>query len=327
MRKWLFLLLINLIYAYSDLELERLWSSLSDLNCPSLEDYQSIERYLHEGERPYFDVLHRSILTLPESLKGTGHWRLSLMRNLKLVGPSGEMPIFEVHKINVTERTQDRCILLFGSYNRLYADKARSIVAELKECGYSGHVLLRLGGFPNTPNGGIKICHVPYSFKVAFLREAQILGYKQVLWLDTAMHPLTDLEMIFAEIKKRGYFFTWVGTLKENAPFHLEEASSALNLPMHLHSQVPHIASALLGLNMENSLAVEFLDDWYGETEKTYPNITWFPEELSLAATAWRLGCQPYSWFGDIACSESEVFELFQLQQRPNLQFYLDGKR
>jgi len=327
MRTLLFLLLIRVGFSYSDSELEQLWASLMDINHPCLEDYQAIERYLKEGKRPYLDLLRQSTAEMPDNLKGTCYWRMSLMQNLKLIGSDGEMPLFEIHDVNLTEATEKRCILLFASYNRLYPEKARNILGELKECGYSGRILFRIGGFPNEAHGGIKIAHVPYAFKVAFLKEAQLLGFKEILWLDTAMHPLTDLEGIFAEIERTGYFFTWVSTLKQNAPFHIEETSRFLNIPIELHDRVPHIASAIIGLHMENSQAVDFLNSWYAETEKIYPNLNWFPEELSLAAVAWRLQCTPYCWFGQITCNENELFELFQLQQRPTLQFYLDGRR
>lgn len=324
MRILLFLLFARLVYSYSDPELEQLWSSISDVTHPTLEDYQSIERYLKEGGRPYLDVLRNSLSSLPQNTQARCTLRLESIQNFQLLGPNNEMPVFEIHDMNIADETDRRCILIFGSYNGIYADKARNILAELKECGYSGHVLIQIGGFPNLANGGIKICHVPYAFKVAILREAQLLGYKHLLWLDTALHPLTDLEMIFNAIEKRGYFLTDTGPLRDNYPLNLAEASEALNAPLELHDEIPHIMATLIGLNMDNPQATQLLDDWYAATEMLTPNLSWYPEELSLSIIAWRSECKPYSWFGSITCKE---YEFFQLNQKPNLQFFLDEIR
>jgi len=60
----------------------------------------------------------------------------------------------------------------------------RNLLSELGKCGYRGHLLLRIGGFPNVEKGGLKICHVPYAFKVAALLEARNLGFEEIFgWI------------------------------------------------------------------------------------------------------------------------------------------------
>lgn len=323
MKFWLWFLLLSSSFAYTDPELEELWVSISSYTMPTIEDYQRIEIYLSQGKRPYLDLLRKSSMELPEFWQGTCHWRLSLMQGFQLIGSNGELPVFEIHKLG----NEKRCILIFASYNRNYANKARQLLEEIKDCGYQGDVLLRIGGFPDLPNGGLKLCYIPYAFKVAFLSEARSLGYEEVLWLDTAMHPLTDLSEIFDLIEGKGVYFTTVGSLKENHPLHLKETSEYMGVAYELHDQIPHIASAIIGLDFQNPEANRFLNRWLEETKKVYPNLNWFPEELCLSIVAWELGCSPHSWLGSITCNENEVFELFQLNQRPGLQFYLDGRR
>lgn len=275
------------------------------------------------------DVLRHSFLQLAEHPKRFCARRLDIIQNIKWVGPNNELPVFEVHDLHVTEETKDRCILLYGSHNGPYSSKVRTLLEELEQCGYSGHVLLRIGGFPNVSAGGLKLCHIPYSFKVAFLREATLLGYKKILWLDTALHPLTDLEGIFSQIEKRGYYFTETGMLSRNHEYHLEEASLSLDIPLQLHNQIPHISAALIGLNMDCPEVVQFLDSWYEVTERLTPNINWLPEELSLSVMAWRSNFAPSASFSNIICHQVNVFSLYfllQPEQRrfPDLQFYLD---
>lgn len=306
------LLVVQSLFSFHDEELEKLWSSITDINHPTVEEYQAIEQYLREGERPYLAPFG-------------DHDRVQRIRGLQLIGPNNELPLFEQHSLNVTQETEGRCILIYASYNGIYPDKARNLLTELGTCGYSGHVLIRIGGFPDLEQGGLKLCHVPYAFKVAFLKEAQRLGYKEVLWLDTALHPLTDLELIFKTIKEKGYFFTNVGLLSDNRSTHLSSAAQELGIAAEQYHSIPHISSSIIGLNLLNGRAVRLLKSWHEAAEKVYPFITCWPEELSLSIIAWRLQCKPYGWFGNNVCAAHEL-NMPDVRQRP-LQFYIDPIR
>ncbi len=309
------------LFGYEDDELSRLWKSIPDINHPTWEDYKAIDDYLQFGERPYLFPFYES-LEKGELNPSVYQRRLELIRNYRLLGSNGEEPIFEMHRFS--SNASDRCILLYGSQNGIYPEKTRTLFTELKERGYKGDILLRIGGFPNTEQGGLKICHVPYSFKAAFLKEAQRLGYKKVLWLDTAIHPLTDLDAIFEEIEEKGFFLTYVGTLADNAPSHLQAAADALDLDPLFYTHIKHLSSSIMGLNFTNPNANALLDLWIEYIERALPNATWFPEELSLAAAAWRSGCIPTWPFAEVVCAQEE---LDQIYSRFNLQFFLDSLR
>lgn len=305
-----------LFASFGDPEFERVLSMVGDLNHPTLQEYRRIEQYLVSGKRPYLDLLRRSDSF--EIYRG----RMKSIANFRLLGPGNEPPIFEHHLIN--EPDSLRCILLYSSSNGVYPKKARKLLEEIKNSGYSGHVLLRIGGFPNTPNGGLKICDVPYSFKVAFLQEAKLLGFDNVLWIDLAIHPLGGFDTAFSEIEQNGYFFTTVGTLADNALSHLPQAAAALSVFSDHYDRIPHLSSSMIGMNMNHPKAALLLENWYSATEKGFPCMTWWPEELSLSVAAWRLGCLPTAPLGDFVCGESEQF---QLENRPAVEFYLDAKR
>jgi len=81
----------------------------------------------------------------------------------------------------------------------------------------------------------------------------------------------------------------------------------------------------MIGLNMKHPKAVQLLENWFVEAENVYPFITCWPEELSLSVIAWRLGCQPYGWFGNTVCGEHEL-HMPQVRMRP-LEFYIDARR
>ncbi len=308
---------------YLDDELKALWASIPDLERPTMEDYKAIDGYLELGKRPYLKPLYDSLEEMEPAIRSSYERRLHLIRNFKLVGEE-KWPLFEKHCLQTEDGDLDRCVLLYGSQNGIYPEKTWMLLNELKKCGYRGHVFLRIGGFPNTPNGGLKICQVPYSFKAAFLKEAQLLGYKNVLWLDTALHPLTNLDSVFDEIESNGYFLTCVGTLEDNAFSHLPAASEALQLDPLFYPQIKHLSSSLIGLNFSNENSASLLNLWLETIEQAFPNSTWFPEELSLAAAAWRTGCLPHWSFGDVVCAQNE---LDQIYNRFDLQFFLDTIR
>lgn len=236
--KIILILLASLIYGYTDPELEKLWHSIPDIYHPRVEDFQRIENYIQNGKRPYLDPLRNAEKDAPKKI------RLNRICNFKFLGLNNEMPIFEIYHLNESEETKNRCIITFGSHNgkeRPYAEYPRKLVQELERIGYSGHALIRIGGFPNLEQGGLKLAHIPYAFKVAFFQEAKALGYKEILWIDSEIHPLRDLEMIFAEIKKTGYFFISPGTLQTNASYFPKETTDQLHIPQAFFSHIHHL--------------------------------------------------------------------------------------
>ena len=315
MRLLLLLLLIPLAsYAFEDKELDSLWSSIKDITQPTLEEWLTIEKYLKEGERSYLKPLEQL-------------GRTSRIRGLKLVGPNNEMPTFEKVHLHPRKSTiHKRCILLYGSYNGIYPNKVRRLLAELDQIGYSGDVLVHIGGFPNMSHGGLKLCFVPYAFKVAFFKEAQHLGYEQALWLDTALHPLVNPEMIFSSIEKSGYFFTTMGYMSQTASSLYPEAAIELGVTQDFFSSIPHISSAIVGFNLKKPKVLKLLDEWLDATYRVYPCITQGWEETSLSILAWRFGFKPQSWVGNYICQEFELDDPLVRKRYP-LPFYIDSQR
>ncbi len=294
----------------SEKTLNELWSSLSDLNCPSLEDYQKIETYLREG-RNY--------------LLSYNCARRDRILNFRLLGPNGEMPLFERRQLGTPEEKSNRCILIYASYNGIYPEKGVTLLHELEQCGYQGDVLLQIGGFPNTENGGLTLCHVPYAFKAAFLDHARLLGYEEVLWIDTSFHPLTSFELFFSEIRKRGYFLCSAGSLEENRHCASEIANEALQISFDVYPKIPHIWAGFIGLNMKHPAALQLLENWISDLRKVAPCMSDFQEELSLSVVAWRLKIKPFFQVGTILCLESEKDYL--PAQKPTIQAYMDSRR
>lgn len=198
-----FVLAVRSVFSYVDEELLDLWASLSNIYEPTLSDYRLIESYLQFGKRPYLENLPETSWT---NIGDEVNLRVQIMRDFRLVGLNGEMPVFEKHDLNVTEETKDRCILVFGSYNSPYPQKVYHILQELKECGYSGTVMIRIGGYPNLSHEGLKSSPFHGRWKLEFFKEARRMGYKKIIHLDTHVHPMCDLSDVFKVMNERGGF-------------------------------------------------------------------------------------------------------------------------
>lgn len=258
MRFFFFFAFALSLYSYTDEELESLWCSISDLKNPTLNDYRLIETYLQYGKRPYLDhLLESSWDNVGDELKV----RLNIMRAFKLVGPNGEMPIFEKHVLNPSPKTKDRCILIYGSYNNSYPQSIYQILEELKEQGYSGTVMIRIGGYPNLAEGGLKSSPFFGRWKTEFFKEALGMGYKKIIHFDSHVHPLSDLSFIFQIMEKNGVFCLghgpWLNVNKNFIQF-----AGYLNIPLSQVEKVNFISGYVLGLNFSDPQIVRFFNEW-----------------------------------------------------------------
>ena len=254
---FVFLLAVRSVFSYIDEELLDLWASIENIYEPTLNDYRLIETYLKYGKRPYLENLPE---TTWENIGDEVNFRVKIIRDFKLVGPNGEMPIFEKHDLNVTEETKDRCILVFGSYNSPYPQKASHILQELKECGYSGSVMIRIGGYPNLSHEGLKSSPFHGRWKLEFFKEARRMGYKKIIHLDTNVHPMCDLSAVFEVMEEKGGFFydhgPWLDINKNFMDF-----APYLNIPREKMAEIHFISGWALGLNFDNKQVVRLFDE------------------------------------------------------------------
>lgn len=288
-------------------------STFKDINAPTVDELVLFEEFLKHGDRPYM----KPIESCPRrNCKG-----------IKFVGENGEKPIRELFAVNTNLADKKRCIIVFGSYNYPYPEKVRLLVDELKECGYKGHLLMRIGGFPNMQNGGIKLAHVPYSWKVTGLQELRSMGYKEILWLDSAIHPLNNLEPIFKVIRRKGFFLTCSG-FSIQYPYslgeHLPSTLKVLEVTDEELKKIPHLSGGILGMNTTNPKINKFLDDCVKETMKVTPCINLiYPEELMMSVVAYRNNIGPTINLSDITFTKDNYHKDLRYQKC----FFLDENR
>lgn len=280
-----FLCVTTCVNAYIDEELLDLWSSVSDVYNPTFDDYTLIESYLKYGERPYLE-------NLPEVSWGNIpkyeiKLRTQIMRDFKLLGPNGEMPIFEVHHLNVTEETRDRCILVYGSYNDPYPKNAFRILEELQKWGYSGTVMIRIGGFPNMVAEGIKSSPFHGRWKVEFFKEALRMGYRKIVHLDTHATPLNDLSALFDTLERTGCFYIDCGPwLRINENF--AQFAEPLMIPTDEVENVRFIIGCVVGLNFSNPKISRLFQEWDDRMQKIDEFYCIGVDEMSFMSLAWK---------------------------------------
>ncbi|NNM42782.1 MAG: hypothetical protein HKM07_00370 [Chlamydiae bacterium] len=279
-------------------EVERVFSKIKDLRSPTLEEYKQIQEFLRYGKREYLAPFYLPIKG--ENKTGIGRAR----RVIQLVSDQDEMPVFEINRL-VANKQNKNCILLYSSYDPMYAKRIDVLRTELRQKGFQGDILIRKGGYPYMNKEGIKLCHIPYSWKVAFFKEAIELGYKNILWIDLSLYPLKNLQEIFTLLEQKGHLCLSGGV---NLDFgykyghHLDGAIHSLKISNAHLAQIPHITTTIVGFNADNPKSMKVISEWFEETKRVEPCMTLYPEELALSVVAWRNGLTPLMKHGLIVC-------------------------
>ncbi len=202
----------------------------------------------------------------------------------------GLIPRWKLEKIG---KGSDRCIVSYvpfagdewGRTVNNYALYIETIVEALKATGFNGYFYYMIGGFPNPTGKEMQYAAVPNSAKIFMMLEAQRLGFKKVLWIDSSLMPLRSPSSFFVWIETRDYFLRgWL------APTN----ASSFILPstrIILHSMTgvdvlntPYIDTRIFGLKMDTPLAQKFIKDYYQMVELGTPFLSCFPEDFVLSA-------------------------------------------
>lgn len=223
------------------------YQELSSLTQPTLDDFYKIQEYLTYGER--------SIIRHLNDYEPNA-------RNFKLIGTApDEQPQYGDIAVNCDPSERENCIVVYASFNKNYPRGLKRLVEFVKNSDFRGHILYRLGGWPDVEGGSLDLAHVPYAFKVSFLKEAQAKGYKRAFWLDTAILPVVSLNALFEMIKKEGYFC--MGNSHNIGPYMSEYALKAFNLTLEEANEIPSCSAGITGLDFTTEIGRTILEKWY----------------------------------------------------------------
>jgi len=272
-------------------EEKALYDSIENIYSPTITEYKRIEDFLHNGPRPYLAWLN--IFNEP-SYKETCRYDLRA-KNIRIVSPyRGD---YELKKVfyKTDENDKDFCIVTYGSISE--DNQRRNQIERLKKklhkVGFKGHLLYRNGGWPDLDGGSLKLIHVPYAFKVCMIKEARSLGYKKILWLDTSIVPMNNLEKVKKSIENTGYFFTHLTGLnlyrytskKLTDYYDLNEEDDKFN--------IKPIAGGMVGINFNTEAGSYLFDAWYDSAIALDPWLTSRPDQNVLAVLAFLMDLEP----------------------------------
>ncbi len=265
---------------------EKIYEKISNIYAPTYEEFCSLQDELQKGNRPYLEWLN---FFYPEVKDDYCRYDLRV-RNMIFTHKKEPFDL-SLQQIFFSEPdNKECCIISYASLNpiRGYPKKIRALKDHLSKVGFTGHLLYRVGGWPNIEGGSLVLMHVPYAFKVAFFKEAQRLGYKKVLWIDAIFEPLKNLDPIFNRIEQDGYFLlSSPHTLRE---FGSEKLRLSFNLTDEENRNIQTVRGGAIGIHMENEKGIALLDLWHQAALDLDPYLSRRPEENVLAVLAYKLG-------------------------------------
>lgn len=116
-------------------------------------------------------------------------------------------------------------------------------------------------GFKSESEVGAPLHHVnPYAFKLFAIANVLAEGYDQILWLDSSVYAIKNVQPIFDIIEQKGYFMQQSGALLDRwcndycrQTFELSHDESK-NMSMY--------SAGFTGLNFNNDKAANFFFSW-----------------------------------------------------------------
>lgn len=223
-----------------------IYSQLENIYQPTIDDYQFVQNFLSFGRRDNLERLG-NMAGGPQSMRIIGE-------------TPDELPKSGLIPVNCSPSDRENCLVVYSTFNRNYPRGLKRILKHTLESDFKGHVLYRLGGWPDTEGGSLSLAHVPYAFKIAAFQEARRLGFKRVLWLDTAVLPLVSLNVIFEMIADKGYFV--MGNTHTIGKYLNAPAAAYFGLTVDEAHKIPSCSAGLFGVDFSTKIGRTLIDRW-----------------------------------------------------------------
>ena len=282
---------------------------VSSWHSPTTDDYKKLEAYIEN----FYDVNKSELFPLFQQK------RFQLLRNFKFVeGESQVPPKLECICFGEEEAEKDECIICYASCSSVknYSLGVERLINLLKKTGYRGHLLYRIGGWPDIHKGSLIYFNVPYSFKAFLFDEVRDFGYKKVLWLDASMCPNKSLEPIFERIREAGIVLS-----TDNQVFSRTISSyviQGMRLTPDEVKNTRRFASGVIGLNFEMDMPNSFLDSWLEAIALRTPFYSHYPEEAVLSVILYRLKVENCDFSRELYDGKNPVLIIRRLGDIPS---------
>lgn len=265
-------------------EYNAIYARIKDLKNPSAKELKYIQNYLKHGKREYLDWID----TYYPDCRNDGYRIDRRMRNVKIYASGMKIQLSATpFVIGTTSKNKERCVICYSSYNLNFVTKIKRFPKLLAAANYQGHFLQQIGIWPDVKGGSLKLAHVPYAFKVSMLNEARRLGYKHVLWLDSSFVPQNNLDEIFGQIEKDGYFVTTLPyTLHSHGSEMMRISFGLTDKEMRSNHQC---AGGLVGINFDHPDRIKLFKAWYKAAEDLGPFLSPRSDQVALGALIYKL--------------------------------------
>jgi hypothetical protein len=265
------------------------YAQITDISHPTIKDYARIQKFLSKGQRPELSLLK----DMEKRYRG-----------LRIIGDKpDEMPKSGTVYVNCGENEKENCLIVYASFNKNFAQGLQRLVDHVKQTDFKGHILYRIGGWPNSEEGDLKLAHVPFAFKPCFFREAQRLGYQRVLWLDTSILPHVSLNRIFDEIEEKGYFVIRNG--HKVGPYMNEQAANRLGVTLEECSNIISCQAGILGLDL--SKTSQILADWHAAARDSGAFFSPRSDQNALSIIFYKHGMEEMKPFETLVDMQGQI--------------------
>ena len=222
------------------------YSQIEDIFHPTREDFFLVQDYLKNGDHENNDLGDRK----------------NSIANLRIIGNSPNLnPEFKMIAVNCSEDDRENCVITYASFNAHFPRGVKRLVDRLVNSDFKGHILYWIGGWPNVEGGSLVLAHVPEAFKPSAFKNAQALGFKRVLWLDSSMVPVASVNTVFDMISQDGYFAR--GNTHDIGWYMNENTANSFGYTLSEVYNVPSCSAAIFGIDYTKPIGVKLIDEWY----------------------------------------------------------------
>lgn len=226
--------------------------------------------------------------------------------NINFIDAKGKRSIkHERFCINTDENDLDRAIITFASFNKNYPRGLERLNNLIKNSSYKGHLISRLGGWPNINSGELKYAHIPYSFKVCFFNEVANIGYKKILWIDASVVPIVNLNSVFDQIEHDGYIV--LDNWHNIGPYDNELSLNEYEISMDDAMSIRSCEVSVVGFDLSSKLGTLLFEDWYSYMKKPYGYFSSRPEQNALSIIFYKNNISNFIPLSKIATSLEQV--------------------
>ncbi len=151
------------------------------------------------------------------------------------------------------------CIVSLAVGRQVYIKRLKRLKQSVQRAQFNGAFI---SWSETYPPGCPSQAETPFAFKPFCFMEAKKQGYDLILWIDSSGIVIRPLEPLLKHIRNEGF------ALFRNHSFILgewcsDEVLQPLDITREEALELPEVKGAVIGLNMRNPIAVQFLDMWY----------------------------------------------------------------